>query len=287
MPAASPEGTAPEEGRGLPPLAFEVRFGQLSLSPEARLDGFEASGAYDGDHWTRVSALATVEPAGAVSLTYGPAQGGYRLEGRADSAGEVVAALTGSGKASGGTVEIEAIGPSEAGPFDGRLETRDVFITENIVLTRVLSLASLDGFVDALTESHLKVRKGKVDFTLDDGVLDLRHGRIDYSGFRISLGGTVDIPRRKVAGHAAVASLGRLQRLLGRIPVLGRLFTGWNREGLFATHVRIEGHLNDVEVTHVPLSTLTPGILRDVLGIAGDPELDDPPETEQESAGPE
>jgi hypothetical protein len=172
-------------------------------------------------------------------------------------------------------VVIEATGPSEAGPFEGRLETKKVFITENTVLTRVLSLASLDGFVDNLTESHLQVHQGKVDFTLDDGILELKHGRIDFSGFRISHGGTVDLPRRQVAGHVAVAPLGRLMRLLGRIPILGRLFTGWNREGLFATYVRIEGPLNDVEVDHVPLSTLTPGILRDVLGISGDPDLDE------------
>jgi hypothetical protein len=284
MSAPALEGAPPDEGGSLPPLAFDLRFGQLFLSPEARLDGFEASGDYDGDHWTRAAASATVEPEGAVSLTYGPAADGFRLEVRADSAGEVLAALTGFGKATGGKVVIEATGPSEAGPFEGRMETKNVFITENIVLTRMLSLASLDGFVDNLTESHLKLRSGKVDFTLDDGVLELRHGRIDYSGFRISLGGTVDFPRRLVAGHAAVATLGRLQRFLGRIPVLGRLFTGWNREGLFATHVRIQGRLNDVEVDHVPMSTVTPGILRDILGISGDPDID---EAEQDSAGQE
>ena len=149
------------------------------------------------------------------------------------------------------------------------LETKRVFVTEDIVLARVLSLASLDGFVDNLTESHLKLHKGKVDFTLEDGVLELRHGRVDFSGFRISLGGTVHFPRRQVAGHVAVAPLGRLQRLLGRIPVLGRLFTDWNREGLFATHLTIQGPLHDAEVARVPLSTLTPGILRDVLGMSG------------------
>lgn len=220
-------------------------------------------------------ASATIEPNAAVSLNYGPAGDEYRLEARADSAGEVVAALTGSGKARGGTVVIEATGPSEAGPFEGRLQAKKVSITENIALTRVLSLASLDGFIDNMTESHLQVRQGKIDFALDDGILQLKHGRIDFSGFRISLEGTVDLPRGEVAGHVAVAPLGRLQRLLGRIPILGRLFTGWNREGLFATHVRIQGRLNDVEVSHVPMSTLTPGILRDILGLSGDPELDD------------
>jgi hypothetical protein len=294
------EAEPSEADQGLPPIAIDLRFDRLYLSPEARLDGFEASAAYDGAHWTRAAASATIEPEAAVSLTYGPAADGYRFEARADSAGEVMAALTGSGKARGGTLVIEGTGPSEAGPFEGRVEAKKVSITENIVLTRVLSLASLDGFVDNLTASHLQIRQGKVDFTLDDGVLQLKHGRIDFSGFLISLGGTVHFPRRQVAGHVAVAQLGRLQRFLGRIPVVGRLATGWNREGLFATHATIQGPLNDVEVAHVPMSTLTPGILRDILGISRDPDLEEeetdepagdegagPPETGRDSEGPE
>ena len=87
--AAAPGDTASEAerseaDRGLPPITIEVRFDQLYLSPEARLDGFEASAAYDGDHWTRAAASATIEPEAGVSLTYGPADDGYRFEARAD-----------------------------------------------------------------------------------------------------------------------------------------------------------------------------------------------------------
>lgn len=269
-------------GGGVPPFAFDVRFDRLYLSPEARLDSFVASGSFDGDHWERAAASATVEPAGGVSLVFGPAEDGYRLEARADSAGEVLAALTGARKATGGQVVVESAGPSLGGPYDGRLETKDVFVTEDIILARILSLASLDGFVDNLTESHLKIRQGKIDFTFDDGVLDLENGRIDYSGFRISAGGTVHFPLRQVSLRMAVAPLGRLQRLLGKLPILGRLFTGWHREGLFATYLLVEGSLTDVDVTRVPLSTLTPGILRDIFGLPPDTKIEYPETVEPE-----
>jgi hypothetical protein len=283
-PATSAESVPPEGGPDLPPLAFEIRFGQLYLSPEARLDGFEASGEYDGEHWTRASASATVEPEGAVSLTLGPADGGYTFEARADRAGEVLAALNGWGKASGGTATIEGRAPSKAGPFDGQMEQRDIIVTEDIVLARVLSVASLDGFLANLTNSHLKLDRGKIGFTYKDGVLRLRRGRFDFSGFRVSAGGFIHFPLRQLSGHVAVAPMGWLQRHLGQVPVLGRLFTGWRREGLFATYVRIHGSLTDVEADHVNLSTVTPGILRDVLGMSGYPDVD---EMEQDSAGQE
>jgi hypothetical protein len=51
--------------------------------------------------------------------------------------------------------------------------------------------------------------------------------------------------------------------------VVGRLATGWNREGLVATHLTLRGPIYDVHVARVPMSTVTPGILRDVLGMSG------------------
>ena len=88
--------------------------------------------------------------------------------------------------------------------------------------------------------------------------------------------------------------------------MIGRLVTGWNREGLIATHFTISGPFDDVDVGLVPLSTVTPGILRDVLGMSGgggDEEIEDsaeektddgagdegaePPETGRNSRGPE
>jgi hypothetical protein len=281
--AAAPGDTASEAerseaDRGLPPIAIEVRFDHLYLSPEARLDGFEASAAYDGDHWTRAAASATIEPEAAVSLTYGPAGDGYRFEARAESAGEVMAALTGFGKATGGTLVIAATGPSEAGPFEGRLEAKKVFLTEHTVLARILSLSSLEGLAEILTDSHLEIHKVKVDLAVDNGVLQLRRGRINGSGFLISLGGSVNLPKRQVLIHGAAAPWGRFQRFLSRIPVIGRLVTGWNRAGLIATNFTISGPFDDVDVGLVPMSTVTPGILRDILGLSGgggDEEIED------------
>jgi hypothetical protein len=225
-----------------------------------------------------------------VSLAFGPAEDGYRLEARADSAGEVIAALTGSGKTTGGTLVIAATGPSEAGPFDGRLEAKKIFLTEHTVLARILSLSSLEGLTEILTGSHLEIQKVRVDLAVDNGVLQLRRGRINGSGFLISLGGSVNLPKRQVLIHGAAAPWGRFQRFLSRIPVIGRLVTGWNRAGLIATNFTISGPFDDVDVGLAPMSTLTPGILRDVFGISGDPELDDgdegaeQPETGQDPA---
>jgi hypothetical protein len=64
--------------------------------------------------------------------------------------------------------------------------------------------------------------------------------------------------------------MGTLQRFIGHIPLLGRLLTGVNREGIIAAQFSITGKLADPEITAQPLSVLTPGITRDLVKLLPD-----------------
>lgn len=55
--------------------------------------------------------------------------------------------------------------------------------------------------------------------------------------------------------------------LLGRIPVIGRLFSPEQGGGVFAASYRVRGPLDDPEATVNPLAALTPGFLRGLFGI--------------------
>ncbi|MDH3596031.1 MAG: hypothetical protein OEM93_14410, partial [Rhodospirillales bacterium] len=60
-------------------------------------------------------------------------------------------------------------------------------------------------------------------------------------------------------------------RILGAIPILGRILTGGEGEGLFAFTYEMKGALDDPEVSVNPLSALAPGFLRGLFGgIDGD-----------------
>ena len=55
-------------------------------------------------------------------------------------------------------------------------------------------------------------------------------------------------------------------RTARKIPLLGWLLTGKNREGLFATKFEIAGPFDDPTVNTEVLGTLTPGFTRDIFG---------------------
>jgi hypothetical protein len=62
--------------------------------------------------------------------------------------------------------------------------------------------------------------------------------------------------------------------LLGRIPLIGRLFSAETGGGLFAMSYSLRGPTANPSVAANPLSALTPGILRGMFGLFDRPALD-------------
>jgi hypothetical protein len=54
--------------------------------------------------------------------------------------------------------------------------------------------------------------------------------------------------------------------VLGRIPLIGRLFSPEKGGGVIAARYSAEGSIDDPEVRVNPLSALTPGFLRGLFG---------------------
>jgi hypothetical protein len=67
-----------------------------------------------------------------------------------------------------------------------------------------------------------------------------------------------------------------VNRILGKIPLLGPILTGGEGEGLLAVTYQMAGELDDPEVSVNPLSVLAPGFLRTLFsGFGGDGGGDD------------
>ncbi len=53
--------------------------------------------------------------------------------------------------------------------------------------------------------------------------------------------------------------------VLGKIPVVGKVFSGKEGGGLFAATYGVKGTYDNPEISFNPLSVLAPGFLRDVF----------------------
>jgi hypothetical protein len=81
--------------------------------------------------------------------------------------------------------------------------------------------------------------------------------------------------------RGSVAPIATIQRVIGKIPLLGKVLTGPNEEGIIATLFSVRGPFDNLEVDAQRMSTLTPGITRELFKLHPDqkiPKDDEKPE---------
>ncbi len=190
--------------------------------------------------------------------------GGYALEVIAEDMGGVLRALDRMDTMQGGSLVIrgEADGPLPLHLLEARIEARDYLLIEAPRLAKLLSLASLTGFVDSLRGEGLRFERIVGDFTLLDGQFETDLIRAYGSALGITAKGRIDFDQSLVDLKGTVVPAYTINRILGSIPLLGPILTGGEGEGLLAVTYSMDGPLSDPEVNVNPLSALAPGFLR-------------------------
>jgi hypothetical protein len=171
----------------------------------------------------------------------------------------------------GGGLEVTATsaGPAPNHPLDGRIEAQDYLLRDAPVMAKLLSLASLTGISNVLTGDGLKFKRLVGEFRLENGVVSTELLRAYGDALGLTAKGTLDFDQDAIDIEGTVVPAYTVNRLLGEIPVLGRLLIGGEGEGFLAVVYGIDGRLSDPQVSVNPLSVLTPGFLRGIFGIKG------------------
>jgi hypothetical protein len=229
-----------------------------------------ADASFDGRTWERAKLGASTLPDGRISLTAASGTDGSSLQLQIDNFGKVIDALGLDSHFEGGTLDLTAERQSKEGPATGRVEIRDTKLTESDVMTRLLRLTSLQGVLSSFSGSGLNINRVKSDLSYDKSRLAIVNMRIHADGLGIVVNGDVDFGAGEIDIRGALAPMGTLQHFIGHIPLIGRLLTGVNREGIIAAQFTLEGKLAEPEIKAQPLSVLTPGITRDLVKLLPD-----------------
>ena len=126
-------------------------------------------------------------------------------------------------------------------------------------IARILQVASLTGIVDAVGQKGLELDVLEGKFAFKEGLLRLRETRTYGSSIGITMEGTVDHDKDVVALGGTIVPAYTINRILGKIPLLGQILTGGDNEGMFAANYSLEGPVANPEVSVNPLSALAPG----------------------------
>jgi hypothetical protein len=133
-------------------------------------------------------------------------------------------------------------------------------------LARLLDTLALGGILDALRGPGIRFSTLIVPFLWEDDTLRLTDARAFGISLGITVSGTLDTASSTADLRGTLVPFYFLNSALGRLPLIGPVFTGDELGGgLFAAAFAVTGPLDDPSVSVNPLSTLLPGFLREVL----------------------
>ena len=263
-PAARPHPASP---RG-PAWQADIRFDHVILAHDHSLVDFAAHAVNDGERFRDLRAEGFTSAHEPVLAVIAPAPSGRTLSVTAADAGSLLRALDVVDTVDGGRLAISGrYHDDERGhPLTGDLEMDDFRLRNAPAFGKLLQAVTLYGLFDALKGPGVGFNKLMVPFRLQDGLLDIKEARAFSPSLGLTAKGLVDTDADSIDMQGTIVPAYFFNSLLGRMPVIGRLFSPEQGGGLISASYRLTGRLADPAVSVNPLTTLTPGFLRGIFG---------------------
>jgi hypothetical protein len=261
--ASTPDTVAPAR-----PYQVDLRFTRVILNEKGEGLGPVSLTASGDDRRIAQAHLLSAGPE-QMEVRLTPAGGGRHLQVAIGDMGLLLRRL-------GAGVGVDQGALTLDGDFDDRRRFSPLTATASVtrfgvhgapILGKVLQGMTLYGLMDALRGPGLVFDKLTLPFTLENAVLQLREARAYSASLGITAQGWVDLRRKQIDVTGTIVPAYFFNTLLGRMPLIGRLFSPEAGGGVFAATYAMHGASADPVVSVNPLATLTPGALRGLFGL--------------------
>ncbi|MBD0270957.1 MAG: hypothetical protein ICV73_03420, partial [Acetobacteraceae bacterium] len=273
---AGGRGEGPEkEARSLP-ITLDLGFDRVLAGENGEFAGvqggawFDATGILRALRGTGHTAAAPNAGGGAFNLSLSPDGARRRvLRVSAEDGGAFLRAID-VRSIRGGRLSVsgayEELRP--AAPLIGTAELDNFVLRDAPAAAKVLQAMTLYGLVEAVQgRDGLVFTRLVAPFALTPDALVLRDARAFSASLGVTAKGRIGRERRMAEVEGTIVPAYVFNSLLGRVPLVGRLFSPEAGGGLFAATYRVQGPLDEPTVTVNPLAALTPGFLRGLFGI--------------------
>jgi uncharacterized protein YhdP len=258
---------------GLESAETEARDLQLRLSADhlviggRALSDVAANAWRDRYGWRSADVSARVADGAPLHLILATGELEQALTLTVDGLGELMETLDQAHRVEGGRVELNAT-IFEQQPrlsADGELQVREFTVLDAPILARLLTLASFTGIRNLLGGEGIHFDTLELPFELRDGVLTISKGRMSGSQVGLTLNGEVNLDTESLDLDGTLVPVYTLNRLIGRIPLIGTILSGAEGEGAFAATYQVTGNFEAPNITVNPLSVLAPGLIRELF----------------------
>ncbi|MBW6396458.1 AsmA-like C-terminal region-containing protein [Roseomonas sp. HJA6] len=267
-----------DDGAG---VSLEAHFDRVLLQGDAALSGITATLGVNGRGLLAAAQVrGRVVGGGSLDLSVAPQLGRRRLRLTSDNGGALLRAFGVLRTIQGGRLSVDATYAHDrsGAPLAGTAELEEFAVENAPAVGKLLQAMSVFGVFEALSGQGLTFASLTAPFTLTPEALVLDDARAFSMSLGLTARGRIDRRRDAIDMEGTIVPAYVFNSLLGRIPLLGRIFSPEQGGGLFAATYRIRGPLADPAVSVNPLAALTPGFLRGIFGIGQDSATDAPPQ---------
>lgn len=254
-----PKGVANNDST---PWIVDAAFDRILLAEGRSLAAVNAHAESDG---RRLRALQA-QSAGPERLqaSVKPQGNGREVSVRAADGGALLRALGVLTTVDGGQLAVDARFDDSApvSVLSGTADLRQFSVRDAPAVGKLLQALTIYGIGEAISGPGLAFTRLNAPFRWDGDVLELTDAQAFSASLGLTARGRVDAARKTLDIQGTVVPAYALNSALGRIPLLGRLFSAEQGGGLFAVNYAVRGPLADPAVSVNPLSALTPGFLR-------------------------
>jgi hypothetical protein len=269
MAQEAPPGAPAEEAPGTA-ISIDGRFERVLLGPGRELTGLDARVLLDARGVLREGRVSgRTNPQAPFALSITPQGRGRALSVTAENAGALLRAFGVLGSLEGGRLNVTAAyahnGPGA--PLTGTAEMDDFAVMNAPSFAKLLQAMTLYGLLDALSGPGVSFARLVAPFTLTPETLALTDARAFSASLGLTAKGSIDRRRQRLQMEGTIVPAYLINTVLGNLPLIGRLFSPETGGGVFAATWRLQGPLDDPQVSVNPLAALTPGFLRGLFDI--------------------
>ena len=145
------------------------------------------------------------------------------------------------------------------------LKIYDFKLKELPALTKVLTLASLQGIADLLSGEGIRFSEFEMNFTNNSNLMKINEIYATGPAISILMEGYIE-KKKLISLKGTLVPATTINKTIGSIPILGDILVGKKTgEGVFGVSFKIKGPPDDLETTVNPIKTLTPRFITRIL----------------------
>jgi hypothetical protein len=164
---------------------------------------------------------------------------------------------------SDGTLDFYSIKKKDKS--ESNLKIYDFKLKEVPVLTKLLTLASLQGIADLLSGEGIRFDEFEMKFNNEDSLMTIKEIYGIGPAISILMDGYIE-KNKLISLRGTLVPATTINKAIGSIPILGQILVGSKTgEGVFGVSFKIKGPPKKLETTVNPIKTLTPRFITRTL----------------------